>query len=192
MSTLTVNQTTTNVTTGTSTYVLDGSHSQAQFKVRHMMISNVTGEFKTINGTFQYNPNDPKLNHVDITIDAASIDTRDTNRDTHLKSADFFDVENYPNLTFSSKKFEKSGEGEYKVTGDLTIRGITNEVILNVEGPSDEIKDPWGNSRIGVTATTKINRKDFGLHWNVALEAGGFLVSDEIRISIEAEFTKQA
>jgi polyisoprenoid-binding protein YceI len=191
MSTLTVNQTANIVATGTSTYVLDGSHSQAQFKVRHMMISNVTGEFKTINGTFQYNPNDPQLNHVDITIDAASIDTRDTNRDAHLKGADFFDVENYPNLTFSSKKFEKTGEGEYKVTGDLTIRGTTNEVVLDVEGPSDEIKDPWGNSRIGVTATTKINRKDFGLHWNVALEAGGFLVSDEIRISIEAEFTKQ-
>jgi polyisoprenoid-binding protein YceI len=191
MSTLTANQTSSNVTTGTSTYILDGSHTQAQFKVRHMMISNVTGEFKNIEGTFNYNPNDPTLDQVEIKIDAASIDTRDTNRDTHLKSADFFDVEKYPSLSFSSKKFEKTSDG-YKVTGDLTIRDVTNEVVLNVEGPTDEIKDPWGNSRIGVVATTKFNRKDFGLNWNVALEAGGFLVSDEIRINIEAEFTKQA
>jgi polyisoprenoid-binding protein YceI len=192
MSTLTANQTSTNVATGTSTYTLDGSHTQAQFKVRHMMISNVTGEFKNIEGTFNYNPNDPTLNQVDVTIDASSIDTRDTNRDTHLKSADFFDVENYPTLTFSSKKFEKAGNGKYKVTGDLTIHGTTKEVVLDVDGPTDEIKDPWGNSRIGVVATTHFNRKEFGLHWNVALEAGGFLVSDEIRINIEAEFTKQA
>jgi polyisoprenoid-binding protein YceI len=191
MSTLTSNEQETNVAAGTSTYILDGSHTQAQFKVRHMMITNVTGEFKEIEGTFNYNPSDPTLNQVHITIKASSIDTRDTNRDTHLKSADFFDVENFPTLTFSSKKFEKTSDG-YKVTGDLTIRGTTNEVVLNVEGPTDEIKDPWGNSRIGVVATTKFNRKEFGLNWNVALEAGGFLVSDEIRINIEAEFTKQA
>ncbi len=190
MSTLTANEKATSVATGTGTFILDGSHTQAQFKVRHMMITNVTGEFKEIEGTFNYNPSDPALNQVDITIAASSIDTRDTNRDTHLKSADFFDVENFPSLTFSSKKFEKTGEG-YKVKGDLTIRGTTNEVVLNVEGPTDEIKDPWGNSRIGVVATTKFNRKEFGLHWNVALEAGGFLVSDEIRINIEAEFTKK-
>jgi polyisoprenoid-binding protein YceI len=157
-----------------------------------MMISNVTGEFKNISGSFNYNPDDPTLSNVDIAIDANSIDTRDTNRDAHLRSADFFDVENYPNLTFTSKKFEQTGEGEYKVTGDLTIRGTTKEVVLDVEGPGAEIKDPWGGSRIGVTATTKINRKEWGLHWNVALEAGGFLVSDEIRIAIEAEFVKQA
>jgi polyisoprenoid-binding protein YceI len=191
MSTLTANQTASNVSTGTSTYVLDGSHSQAQFKVRHMMISNVTGEFKQIEGTFNYNPNDPALSQVEIKIDATSIDTRDTNRDAHLKSADFFDVENYPSLTFSSKKFEKSADG-YKVTGDLAIRGTSKEVVLDVEGPTEEVKDPWGNSRIGVVATTKINRKEWGLNWNVALEAGGFIVSDEIRIHIEAEFTKQA
>jgi polyisoprenoid-binding protein YceI len=191
MSTLTANQTASNVSTGTSTYVLDGSHSQAQFKVRHMMISNVTGEFKQIEGTFNYNPNDPALSQVEIKIDATSIDTRDTNRDAHLKSADFFDVENYPSLTFSSKKFEKSADG-YKVTGDLAIRGTSKEVVLDVEGPTEEVKDPWGNSRVGVVATTKINRKEWGLNWNVALEAGGFIVSDEIRIHIEAEFTKQA
>ena len=192
MSTLTTTQAQNNVSTGTATYHLDASHSQAQFKVRHMMISNVTGEFKNITGTFQYNPDDAKLNHVDITIDASSIDTRDTNRDAHLRSAEFFDVENFPNLTFTSKKFEQTGEGEFKVTGDLTIRGNTKEVVLDVEGPGAEVKDPWGNSRIGVTASTKINRKEWGLHWNVALEAGGFLVSDEIRIAIEAEFVKQA
>ncbi len=192
MSTITKSEKATNVATGTNSYILDGSHSQAQFKVRHMMISNVTGEFKQIAGTFNYNPSDSALSQVEITIDAASIDTRDTNRDTHLKSADFFDVENYPSLTFSSKTFEKAGNGHYKVTGDLTIRDTTKEVVLDVEGPTDEIKDPWGNSRIGVVASTKINRKEFGLNWNVALEAGGILVGDEIRINIEAEFTKQA
>lgn len=191
MSTLTANQNAAAVATGTSTYVLDGSHTQAQFKVRHMMITNVTGEFKNIEGTFNYNPNDPALSQVEIKIDASSIDTRDTNRDAHLKSADFFDIEQYPNLTFSSKKFEKTSDG-YKVTGDLTIRDTTKEVVLDVEGPTDEIKDPWGNSRIGVVASTKINRKEFGLNWNVALEAGGFLVGEDIRINIEAEFTKQA
>jgi polyisoprenoid-binding protein YceI len=192
MSTVSTNQVQSSVSTATATYNLDASHSQAQFKVRHMMISNVTGEFKNISGSFNYNPDDPTLSNVDIAIDANSIDTRDTNRDAHLRSADFFDVENYPNLTFTSKKFEQTGEGEYKVTGDLTIRGTTKEVVLDVEGPGAEIKDPWGGSRIGVTATTKINRKEWGLHWNVALEAGGFLVSDEIRIAIEAEFVKQA
>lgn len=191
MSTLTTSENATSTAVGTRTYILDGPHTQAQFKVRHMMITNVTGEFKQIEGTFNYNPNDPTLNHVDISIAASSIDTRDTNRDTHLKSADFFDVENFPTLTFSSKKFERTDDG-YTVTGDLTIRGTTKEVVLNVDGPTDEIKDPWGNSRIGIVATTKINRKEFGLNWNVALEAGGFLVSDEIRINIEAEFTKQA
>jgi polyisoprenoid-binding protein YceI len=190
MTTTTLATNSTNVET--TTWTLDGSHTQAQFKVRHMMIANVTGEFKNITGSFQYNAADPTLSVVEATIDASSIETREANRDAHLRSADFFDVENYPNLTFRSKKFEKAGEGEYKVTGDLTIKDVTREVVLNVEGPTGELKDPWGNSRIGVTATTHINRKDFGLTWNVALEAGGILVGDDIKIAIEAEFTKQA
>ena len=192
MTTATLTNNAVETSTATSTWTLDGAHTQTQFKVRHMMISNVTGEFTKITGSFQYNPADPALSVVEATIDASSIETREANRDAHLKSADFFDVENYPNLTFKSKRFEKAGKGEYKVTGDLTIRDVTREVVLDVEGPTDELKDPWGNSRIGVTATTHINRKDFGLTWNVALEAGGILVGDDIKITIEAEFTKQA
>lgn len=176
----------------TTTWAIDVSHTQAQFKVRHMMISNVTGEFTSISGQFQYNPEDVTLNHIEASIDVTSIHTREANRDAHLKSADFFDAEKYPNMTFVSRKFEPAGKGHYKVTGDLTIRDTTKEVVLEVEGPTAEIKDPWGGSRVGVTATTHINRKEFGLHWNVALEAGGFLVGDDIKITIEAEFTKQA
>lgn len=190
MSNTTLTATTPNVET--TTWTIDGSHTQAQFKVRHMMIANVTGEFTKISGQFQFNPEDPTLNKIEATIDVSSIHTRDENREAHLKSADFFDVEKYPNMTFVSKKFEPVRKGHFKVTGDLTIRDTTKEVVLEVEGPTDEIKDPWGGSRIGVTATTHLNRKEFGLHWNVALEAGGFLVGDDIKITIEAEFTKQA
>ena len=125
-----------------------------------------------------------------MVIEAASINTREPQRDTHLKSADFFDVEKFPTLTFKSKKVEGSN-GELKVTGDLTIHGVTKEVVLDVEGPTGELKDPWGNIKIGASATTKIKRKDFGLSWNAALEAGGILVGEDVAISLDVQFAKK-
>lgn len=171
-------------------YQIDSAHSSAQFTVRHMMISNVRGDFTKVSGSIAYDPADAANSTVEATIDAASIDTRDAQRDGHLKSADFFDVEKYPTLTFRSTAIA-ADHGEWKVTGDLTIHGVTRETVLRVEGPTPEAKDPWGNARIGATATAKINRKDFGLTWNAALEAGGVLVGDEIKIAIEVEAIRQ-
>jgi polyisoprenoid-binding protein YceI len=171
-------------------YQIDSAHSSAQFTVRHMMISNVRGEFTKLSGGIAYDPADPANSSIDATIDAASINTRDAQRDGHLKSADFFDVEQFPALTFRSKGVAVR-DGEGKVTGDLTIHGVTREVVLHVEGPTPEAKDPWGNLRIGATATAKINRKDFGLNWNAALEAGGVLVGEEVKITIDVEAIRQ-
>jgi polyisoprenoid-binding protein YceI len=174
-----------------TTYQIDPSHSSANFTIKHMMIAKVHGGFEKISGKFIYDSETPANSSVDVTIDAASINTRDGQRDTHLKSADFFDVEKYPTLTFKSKRVEKVGS-DLKITGDLTIHGVTNTVTLEVDGPSNEIKDPWGNSKIGASATTKIKRKDYGLTWNAALEAGGFLVGDDVNISIDVQFIKEA
>jgi polyisoprenoid-binding protein YceI len=176
----------------TSTWTLDPAHSQAQFKVRHMMISNVTGEFKTLTGSLQYNPIDPSLSYVEAVIETRSVDTRDEGRDAHLRSADFFDSEVHPNMSFRSTKFEYMKEEHLRITGDLTIRGVTREVTFIVEGPAGEQKDPWGNVRTALSATTTINRKDFGLEWNAALEFGGVLVGDDVKISIEAQFIRQS
>ena len=173
------------------TYQLDSSHSAAHFSVRHMMISNVRGEFTKVSGTIWYDPENPRNSKVEASIDAASIATREPQRDAHLRSADFLDVEKYPVLTFRSKSV--SGEqGDWKMTGDLTIRGVTREVTFDVEGPTPETRDPWGNPRIGATATGKINRKDFGLTWNTALETGGVLVGDEIKLTLDVEGVRQA
>jgi polyisoprenoid-binding protein YceI len=171
-------------------YQIDSAHSSAQFTVRHMMISNVRGDFTKVSGGIVYDPADPANSSIDATIDAASINTRDAQRDGHLKSADFFDVEHFPTLTFRSKAVAVH-DGEGKVTGDLTIHGVTREVVLLVEGPTPEAKDPWGNLRIGATAATKINRKDFGLSYNAALEAGGVLVGEEVKITIDVEGIRQ-
>ena len=172
------------------TYQIDSSHSAAHFSVRHMMIANVRGEFTKVSGTIVYDPENPKNSSVEAVIDASSIATRDPQRDAHLRSADFLDAEKYPVLTFRSKSI--SGErGDWKVTGDLTIRGVTHEVTLEVEGPTPETRDPWGNLRIGATATGKINRKDFGLTWNTALETGGVLVGDEVKLTLDAEGVRQ-
>jgi polyisoprenoid-binding protein YceI len=146
------------------TYQIDSAHSSAQFTVRHMMISNVRGEFTKLSGSITYDPAGAANASVDVTIDAASINTRDAQRDAHLKSADFFDVAQFPALTFRSKAIA-AHDGEWNVTGDLTIHGVTRDVVLRAEGPTPEAKDPWGNMRIGATATAKINRKDFGLTW---------------------------
>jgi polyisoprenoid-binding protein YceI len=173
------------------TYTIDGSHSKAQFSVRHMMVSNVRGEFSKIKGTVSYDEKNPAATRIEATIDVASINTGEPKRDEHLKSPDFFDVAKYPTITFISKSARKTANG-LAVTGDLTIHGVTKEVVLQVEGPSPEVRDPWGNLRRGATATTKINRKDFGLTWNAALETGGVVVGDEVSITIDVEAVRQA
>lgn len=175
-----------------ATYELDPSHTTAQFTVKHMMVTNVRGEFGKVTGTLDVNDKDITKSTVNVTIDTTTIDTREPKRDEHLRSKDFFQVDKYPVITFKSKKVEAAGEGKLKVTGDLTIRDVTKEVVLDVDGPSKEIKDPWGNMRVGTTATTTLNRKDFGLNWNKALETGGVLVGDEVKVSLEVEAIKKA
>lgn len=174
-----------------NTYTIDSAHSVADFKVRHLMVSNVRGEFSGVSGTIQYDPENPANSKLQAKIDVNTIQTRDAQRDAHLKSADFFDVEKYPEITFVSKKVAKVDDEEFAVTGDLTIHGITKEVTLDVEGPAPEAKDPWGNVKTGASAKTKINRKDFGLVWNVALETGGVLVGEDVQIHLDLELTKQ-
>ena len=172
------------------TYQIDPAHSSAQFSIRHMMISNVRGEFTKVSGTVTYDAANPANSSADAGIEISSISTREPQRDTHLKSADFFDAEKYPLLTFQSK--EVTGQdGEWKLKGDITIHGVTREIALDVDGPTPETKDPWGNLRIGATATGKLNRKDFGLVWNGVLEAGGVLVGDEVKLTIDIEAIRQ-
>ena len=176
--------------TAVTTWNIDPSHSVAEFKVKHMMISNVKGQFAKVSGALTLDESELANSHVEATIDAASIETRDAQRDTHLKSADFFDVEKFPTLSFASTNVSLVRDGEVAVEGDLTIRGVTRKVLFSVEGPTPPAKDPWGNTRVAVSATAKINRKDFGLTWNAALETGGILVGDEVTITLDAEFVK--
>ncbi len=176
--------------TATTTWKIDPAHSSGDFKVKHMMISHVKGSFAGISGTLTEHATDASLSSVDASIDLTTISTGDAQRDGHLKSADFFDAEKYPTMTFKSTAVNKKGEGEYAVTGDLTIHGVTRPVTFAVEGPSAPGKDPWGNTRIGLSATTKINRKDFGLTWNSALETGGVLVGEDVAITLEIQFIK--
>jgi polyisoprenoid-binding protein YceI len=182
--------TTTSSPASAITWKLDPAHSSAEFKVKHMMISNVKGSFNGLAGTLIEDTADPTHSTVEATIDIATINTGDAQRDAHLKSADFFNAEQHGQMTFKSTRVEKKGEGEYAVTGDLTLHGVTKPVTFAVEGPSAPGKDPWGNTRIGLSATTKINRKDYGLNWNAALETGGILVGDDVNITIEAQFIK--
>lgn len=174
-----------------ATWVIDPSHSLVEFSVKHMMIATVKGRFSKFEGSFTADVTDLTTAQFAATIDAASVDTRDEQRDGHLRSADFFNVEEYPTLTFKSTRIERVSGDDYKLTGDLTIRGITKEVTLDAtfEGTG---KDPWGNERAGISAETKVNRKDFGLVWNVALETGGILVGEQVKISIQAQAVKQA
>jgi polyisoprenoid-binding protein YceI len=174
----------------TTTWNIDPVHSNAQFKVKHMMISNVKGEFNTVTGTLKLDGDDITNSGIEASIDATTIDTRDAQRDAHLKSGDFFDVEKFPALTFKSTRVSKRRHGELTVAGDLSIHGVTRNVVFEVEGPSAPTKDPWGNTRIGLSAATRINRKDFGLTWNTALETGGILVGDEVNITLDVEFVK--
>jgi polyisoprenoid-binding protein YceI len=176
--------------TAVSTWKIDPAHSVAEFKVKHMMISNVKGQFAKISGVLTFDENDLTKSHIEASIEAASINTREEQRDAHLKSADFFHVEQHPTLSFKSTRITQKGDGELSVAGDLTIRGVTRPVVFSVEGPTPPAKDPWGNTRIGLSATTKINRKDYGLTWNAALETGGILVGDEVTITLDVQFVK--
>lgn len=171
-------------------WVLDASHSLVEFSVKHMMIATVKGRFSGVEGVIEADPADLTKAAFDVTVASATIDTRDEQRDGHLRSADFFDVEQYPHLTFKSRQVEQSGD-EYQLIGDLTMHGVTREVTfaLTYEGQG---KDPWGNERIGFAAEAKVNRKDFGLTWNAALETGGVLVGEQVKIAVHIEAVKQA
>jgi polyisoprenoid-binding protein YceI len=176
--------------TATTTWNIDPAHTVAEFKVKHMMISNVKGQFTAVKGVLALDESDPTKSHIEVSIDAASINTREPQRDAHLKSPDFFDVEKFPTLSFKSTHLGRTGDGERTVAGDLTIHGVTRNVVFTVEGPTPAVKDPWGNTRMGLSAVTKISRKDFGLTWNAALETGGILVGDEVTITLDVQFVK--
>jgi polyisoprenoid-binding protein YceI len=178
------------VTAATTTWKIDPVHTVAEFKVKHLMISNVKGQFTGVSGALTLNDSDLTLSRVEAVIDAASINTREPQRDTHLKSPDFFDVEKYPTLSFKSTHVSRHADGELQVAGDLTIHGVTRDVTFEVEGPTPPMKDPWGNTRVGLSATTKINRKDFGLTWSPVLETGGLMVGEEVTLTLEVEFVK--
>ena len=178
-------------TTGNTKWVLDPTHSEILFKVKHLMITNVKGEFRNFNAEVLSSGNDFTTASVNVSIDAASVFTNNEDRDNHLKSADFFDTENHKELTFKATSLRKLDDDKYKLTGLLTIKGVTNEVSLNAEFGGIN-KDPWGNEKAGFSIEGKINRKDWGLNWNAALETGGVLVSDEVKISAEVQFVKQA
>lgn len=165
---------------------IDPAHSSAQFSVRHMMISNVKGEFTRVTGRVHYDPAAIEKSSIEASVDVNSISTREPDRDKHLKSADFFDAEKYPTMTFKSKRVERSN-GAVKFAGDLSIHGTTLPVDFVLEGPTQPMKDPWGNLRMGASATTTINRKDFGLIWNQVLEAGGVLIGEDISITLDVE-----
>jgi polyisoprenoid-binding protein YceI len=175
----------------TSTWQIDPNHSAAQFAVRHLAISTVRGAFTKVTGTVQLDDKDISKSSVDVTIDAASVDTRVADRDKDLRSDHFFDVEKYPTITFKSTKVEQVEPGKLKVTGDLTIHGVTKQAVLDVEGPTAPVKDPWGNQRAAVNATTKLNRQDFGVKWNAKMDGGGLVVGDDVAITIDAEMVQK-
>ena len=171
-----------------ATYTIDGTHSSVEFSVRHMMVSNVKGSFQKVTGTAVYDANNLAASKLEATIDVNTINTNEPKRDAHLKSPDFFDTAKYPSITFQSTLFVKSGDG-LKVTGNLTIHGVTKPVTFTVE-TTPEVKDAYGKMRLGASATTTINRKDFGLTWNKMLEAGGVAVSDEVKLALDIAFVK--
>lgn len=176
-------------TTATRTYKIDKSHSEAIFQVRHL-VTKVRGRFTDFEGAIEFNEANPEQSSVHFTINTTSIDTAEPDRDKHLRSADFFEVEKFPQITFVSKRIVKRGAETYDVTGDLSIHGVTKEVVLPV-AHMGKAKDPWGNDRIGFEAESSLNRKDYGLHWNAALETGGFLVGDDVKISLEIQAVGQ-
>jgi len=173
-----------------TTWNIDPVHSVAEFKVKHMMISNVKGRFGKVSGVLVLDEKDLTKSHVEASIDVASIHTHEAQRDTDLKGGNFFDVEKFPTMALKSTGVKQTADAELAVTGDLTIHGLTRSVVITVEGPTPPAKDPWGNTRRGLSATTKINRKDFGLTWNAALETGGILIGEEVHITLDGEFVK--
>ena len=176
----------------TSTWQIDPAHSAAQFAVKHLAISTVRGAFTSVKGTVQFDDKDITKSSVEVTIDVNSVDTRQPDRDKDLRSDHFFDAEHFPTITFKSKRVEQLSPGKLKIIGDLTIHGITKEVVLDVDGPTAPVKDPWGNQRMAINATTKINRQDFGVKWNATMDNGGVVVGDEVSITIDAEMIPKA
>ena len=179
------------VVSAPSTWQIDSQHASAQFAVKHLMISPVRGAFHGVTGTINWDDTDITKSTIDVTIDTTTVDTREPKRDAHLKSPDFFDVAKFPTMTFKSKRVEQAGAGKLKVTGDLTIRGVTKEVVLDVDGPTAAIKDPWGNTRVALNATTAVNRQDFGVKWNANMDGGGVVVGDNVNVTIDAELVKK-
>jgi polyisoprenoid-binding protein YceI len=169
------------------TWTIDSSHSAAQFAVRHMMVTTVRGDMGKITGAVSFDPAKPAAGSIEATVDVTGINTREAGRDKHLKSADFFDVEKFPTITFKSKKIDPAAGGGFKVSGDLTMRGVTKEVVLDVEPLRPVIKDQRGASRTGTTATTKLNRQDYGVNWSRALDGGGVVVSDDVSVTIDIQ-----
>lgn len=176
----------------TTDWKIDPAHSSAQFSVRHMAISTVRGAFSKVTGSIVLDDKDITKSTVDVSIDVTTVDTREPGRDKDLRSDHFFDTDHFPTMTFKSKKVEQLAPGKLKVIGDLTIRGTTKEVALDVEGPTAPVKDPWGNQRAAVNATAKINRQDFGVKWNATMDNGGLVVSDDVNITIDVEMIKAA
>jgi len=175
----------------TSSWNIDPDHSTIGFKVKHMMVSTVNGNFAKFTGTVDANETDVTKSKINVSIDMASVTTGVSKRDDHLRSPDFFDVAKFPSMTYVSKSVKVVSTGKLQVTGDLTLHGVTKSVVLDVDGPTEAIKDPYGLTRRGVTTTTKINRKDFGLTYNAVLEAGGVAVGEEVSIILELELVKK-
>ena len=174
----------------TSTWNIDPAHSSAQFSVRHLAISTVRGTFSKISGTVQLDESDITKSTVNVSIDVATVDTHEPDRDADLRTDKFFDVAKYPTMTFKSKKVEQVAPGKLKVTGDFTLHGVTKEVVLDVEGPTPPVKDPWGNQRAAVSAATKINRQAYGVKWNANMDNGGVVVGDDVSINLDVEMVK--
>lgn len=174
-----------------SIWDIDPTHASASFRVRHLMVSHVRGQLGPVSGTVWLDARDPSRSRVRASIDPRGIDTREPKRDEHLRSADFFDVDRYPEVTFESTRVEPQSDGSLQVTGDLTIRDVTRSVLLEVEPIPPAVKDPWGNTKRGATARTTLDRKDFGLSWNMALEAGGLVVGDRVAVEIEVELVER-
>lgn len=175
-----------------TTFEFDPAHTSAQFAVKHLVVSTVRGHMGQVAGTLQFDAADPAKSTVEATIDVRGIDTNDTKRDEHLRAPDFFDAAKYPTITFKSKSAERVGEGKYKVTGDLTIKGVTKEVVLDVEGATKPFKDPFGNIKLGGVARTKINRQDFGVSWSRTMDGGGLVVGDDVEIIIDIELKQKS
>ena len=175
----------------TTTWQIDPAHTAAGFSVKHMMIATVRGQFKGVTGAVNWDDQDISNSIVDVTIDANTVDTGEAKRDADLKSANFFDVAHYPTITFKSTKIERISAAKMKVAGNLTIHGITKPVVLDVEGPSGAIKDPYGNTRVALNATTTVNRMDYGVKWNAKMDGGGIVVGDDVNIDIDLEMIKK-